>query len=144
MDRLFRAEVPFYSPLIKKKGRSPSGRRFESWLPLFPGYVFLRGSEEQRHVAMKSNCVFRALRIVGVAQLMHDLRQIHRLIATGAPLTREARLQPGARVRVRTGPFEGLEGVVVKRRGREQLLVAVTFLQQGASVAIEDFLVEPI
>ena len=37
-----------------------------------------------------------------------------------------------------------MEGVVIKRRGQDQLLVAVKFLQQGASVAIEDFLVEPM
>ena len=38
----------------------------------------------------------------------------------------------------------GLEGVVVKRRGKDWLLVAVQFLQQGASVMLEDFQVEPL
>jgi len=144
MDHLLRWEIPYYSPLIKRKSRSPSGRKRESWLPLFPGYVFLRGNEEHRYLALKSNCVSRTLRVADGVQLVHDLRQIQRLIASGAPLSPESRLQPGTRVRVRTGPLTGLEGVVISRRGRDQLLVAVTFLQQGASIAIEDFLVEPI
>jgi transcriptional antiterminator RfaH len=144
MDRLLRVGIPFYSPLVKQKSRSPSGRRLVSWLPLFPSYVFLYGNEEQRYQALKSNCISRTMPVVDSAQLVQDLRQIRRLIAADAPLTRESRFQPGARVRVRSGSLAGLEGVVIKRRGQDQLLVAVKFLQQGASVAIEDFLVELI
>ena len=51
---------------------------------------------------------------------------------------------PGDRVRVRRGPLAGVEGTVLTRRGRKRLLVSVDFLQQGASVEIEDFLLEPI
>jgi hypothetical protein len=47
-------------------------------------------------------------------------------------------------VRIRTGPLAGMEGVVVKRRGGDRLLVVVKFLQQGASIQIEDFQVEPL
>ena len=38
----------------------------------------------------------------------------------------------------------GMEGTVIKRRGVDRLLVVVKFLQQGASVQLEDFQVEPI
>ncbi|MCE2725676.1 MAG: hypothetical protein LW698_02715 [Planctomycetaceae bacterium] len=41
-------------------------------------------------------------------------------------------------VRVRTGALRGLEGTVVKRRGAERLVVAVRFLNQGASIELED------
>jgi transcription antitermination factor NusG len=53
-------------------------------------------------------------------------------------------LQPGALVRVKTGPFRGFEGVVQRRQGRTHLLVAVNFLQQGASVLIDDCQVDPL
>ena len=39
---------------------------------------------------------------------------------------------------------EPVEGVVVRRQNRERLLVAVRFLQQGASLLLEDFQVEAI
>jgi hypothetical protein len=32
----------------------------------------------------------------------------------------------------------------MKRRGEMRLLVSITFLQQGASVEIDDFLLEPL
>jgi hypothetical protein len=38
----------------------------------------------------------------------------------------------------------GLEGTVLARHGRTRLLVAVDFLQQGASVDVEDCFLEPI
>jgi hypothetical protein len=38
----------------------------------------------------------------------------------------------------------GLEGTVVERRGEERLLIAVHFLQQGVSIQISDFQVEPL
>ncbi len=75
---------------------------------------------------------------------MHDLQQIRRLIELDAPLTIEARIEPGRRVRVRSGSMAGLEGTVTKRRGKDWLVVAVEFLQQGASVLLEDFQVEPL
>jgi transcriptional antiterminator RfaH len=43
---------------------------------------------------------------------------------------------------VRQGPFAGLEGTVTKRRGETRLLVSINFLQQGASVEIDDFMLD--
>jgi hypothetical protein len=45
---------------------------------------------------------------------------------------------------VKSGALLGLEGTVIKRRGTERLLVIVQFLQQGASVELEDYQVERI
>jgi transcriptional antiterminator RfaH len=144
MRRLRAAEVAHYAPLVAKRTRSPAGRTRESFVPLFAGYVFVCGSEEARQTALKSNCVSRCLEVPDPARLVRDLRQIRQLIQLNAPLTIEARLEPGRRVRVRSGSMAGLEGTVVQRRGKDWLVVAVEFLGQGASVLLEDFQVEPI
>lgn len=142
MRRLGGLQVPFYCPLIPKKSRSAGGRVRTSHIPLFPGYVFVQGDDEQRQRCLSTNCVSRTLPVSNGRQLVVDLRQIQRLIEASAPLTQEARIQPGQLVRVISGPLLGLEGTVISRRGVERLLVAVGFLQQGASIAIEDFQVE--
>jgi transcription antitermination factor NusG len=111
---------------------------------LLSGYVFLRGGEDQRYQALQTNCVSRCLAVGDPAQLVFDLRQIQRLIESQAPLTPEERLSAGMQVRVRSGPLMGLEGTVVERRGQKQLLVAIRFIQQGASVQIGDFQLERI
>jgi transcriptional antiterminator RfaH len=82
--------------------------------------------------------------VVDHETLVHDLQQIRRLIESDTPLSPESRIQPGALVRVKNGPMAGIEGVVLKRHNGDRLLVSVRFLQQGASVALEDYQVEEI
>ncbi len=144
MRRLRTFELPFYCPIIEQRKRSPQGRVRKSYVPLFGGYVFLRGGEEARYRALTTNCVSRCLEVPDGAKLVEDLAQIRRLIRADVSLTPESRIQPGARVRVRSGPMMGLEGVVVRRQNRERLLVAVRFLQQGASLLLDDFEVEKL
>jgi transcription antitermination factor NusG len=94
--------------------------------------------DEQRRAALATNTVARWIPIVDERMLMDDLRAIKRLVDFDKPLTPEARLEPGQAVRVRSGPLRGLEGAVVRRRGEERLVIAVRFLNQGASIELED------
>jgi transcriptional antiterminator RfaH len=136
-------QIPFYLPLVRKTSAS-RGRKRTSLAPIFGGYVFLFGSEEERVRTLATNRISRILTVEDADQLVFDLRQLRQLIAVGAPLTVESRLAPGQRVRVRQGAFAGLEGTVLKRRGETRLLVSINFLQRGASVEIDDFLLEPL
>jgi transcription antitermination factor NusG len=144
MQRLRKFNVPFYGPLIERTTRSPSGRVRKAFVPLFPGYVFVCGSDEQRAEAFRTKCAVRIIEAPDKAELIFDLRQIQRLIASDAPLTPEARLESGTKVRIRSGPFSGIEGKVVKRRRKDTLFVAVHFLQQGVAVALGDYETERI
>ncbi len=135
--------VPFYLPLVRRT-TVRRGRQVASHIPLFSGYVFLCGTEEERIAALRTNRISRVLTVDDPHGFCRDLRQLRQLIASDAPLTVESRLVPGDRVRVRYGALAGLEGTVVARRGRTHLLVSVDFLQQGASVEVEDFLLESI
>lgn len=140
---LLKYGIPFYLPLVRKISVS-RGRKRTSLAPLFGGYVFLFGSEEERVRALTTNRVSRMLTVEDPDQLVFDLRQLRQLIAANAPLTVESRLGPGQRVRVRNGAFAGLEGTVLKRRGETRLLVSINFLQQGASVEIDDYSLDPL
>lgn len=138
MRRLEAASIPFYAPLIRRRLRSAGGRTRSSFVPLFPGYVFSRVDDDQRRAALATNTIARWIPIADERMLERDLRAIKQLIDSDRPLTPEARLEPGQDVRVCSGPLQGLEGRVVKRRGGERLVVAVRFLNQGASIELED------
>jgi transcriptional antiterminator RfaH len=142
MRRLIAAEISFYGPLIELRKRSPTGRIRTAHLPLFPGYVFLYGNDDQRRTALTTNCVSRCLEVNDGHRLWHDLRQIRQLVEAEVALMPEARLTVGQRIRVLSGSLTGVEGTVIKRHGRQRLLVAIEFLQQGASVQIDDCDVE--
>lgn len=141
--QLLARKVPFYLPLLPKRNLIRA-KVVHSYVPLFSGYVFLYADEQERVLALKTNRVVTVLSVPDPQQLYHDLRCVQQLIESGHALTIEKRLSPGQRVRVRRGPFAGLEGRILKRRRASRLIVAVNFLKQGASVAIDDFLVEPI
>lgn len=138
MRKLEAVGVPFYAPLIRRRLRSAGGRTRDSHVPLFPGYVFSRVDDDQRRAALATNTVARWLPIVDEASLVDDLRGIKQLIDADRPLTPEARIEPGQCVRVRSGALRGLEGTVIRRQGEQRLVVAVRFLNQGASVELED------
>jgi len=136
-------EIPFYLPLVSSSHYN-RGRRHKSYLPLFAGYVFLYGTEHERVTSLTSNRISRILPVRDQDQLRDDLRSVRRLIDQDAPLTIESRLAPGQKVRIKNGPFSGLEGTVLERRKKIRLLIAVHYLQQGVSLEIDDFLVEPL
>jgi transcriptional antiterminator RfaH len=144
MRKLEAAEVAFYAPLIRRRLKSAGGRVRDSHVPLFSGYVFSRVDDDQRRAALATNTIARWLPIVDEAALLADLRAIKRLIDTDQPLTPEARIEPGQLVRVRSGPLRGLEGTVERRHAGQRLVVAVRFLNQGASVELEDVDLETI
>lgn len=140
---LYATGVPFYLPLVRKTNLI-RGRHVSSYLPVFPGYVFVFADDEGRLRSLKTNRVCTTLPVHDGEELQADLRQLDQLIESGVPLTVEERLAPGDRVRIRRGSLAGIEGIVLERRERSRLLVAVHFLQSGVSLEIDDFLLEPL
>jgi hypothetical protein len=141
--KLLDREVAFYLPLCTRRWTSGK-RRLTSHLPLFPGYVFLFGGPEARLEALKTNLLTQVLPVVDQDQLHADLVRVHRLQASGAPLTPEDRLSPGARVCITQGAFTGLEGKLLRRDGELRFLVEVQLLQRGVSLVIESGMFEPL
>ena len=120
-----------------------TGRRIRSFLPLFAGYIFVFGTHEERLITLKTNRISRILPVLDQNQLRRDLNQVSQLIAADAPLSVERRLRAGQRARIKTGLFRDFEGTIIRRHGRQRLVVAVDFLNQGVSMEIEDAMLEP-
>lgn len=144
MRRLKKMEIAHYGPVIPKRFRSPNGRLRTSWIPLFPNYIFMFGSEEDRHAALTTNCISKCNRVEESEALVETLRQIKSIIDTGVPLTPEGRLEPGNLVRVKSGHFAGYEGTVIRREGKTRFSLCVQYLNQGVSIEIDEGLLEVI
>jgi transcription antitermination factor NusG len=136
-------DVPCYLPLIPQENFS-RGWRTCSHLPVFAGYVFLFGDEDERIKTLKTNRVSRMLPVPDGEQLRADLCRVRDLIDLDGPVTVERRLEPGQQVRIKRGSLAGLEGTIIQRRNTTRLLIAVRYLQQGISIQIDDFMVEPL
>ena len=140
--RLLRRENPFFLPLCKRQWRN-RGRNHCSYVPLFPGYVFLKGQSQTIFQILETNLVARILSVVDQQQLQEDLARVYRVIATGAPLAPEERLQPGDRVEITAGSLAGLEGKVLRKGKQLRFIVEVQFLQRGVSAEIESWMIQP-
>jgi transcriptional antiterminator RfaH len=135
--------MPFYLPLARRRLRI-RGRAVTSFVPLFPGYLFLLGDRDERVAALATRRVVRALDVADQEGLWGDLRQVYRLIASGAPVAPEDRLVPGAAVEIHSGPLAGLRGVIVRAASGHRFVVQVDFIQRGASVLIDEATLTPV
>jgi transcriptional antiterminator RfaH len=142
-NALFSRSVGYYLPLVTRKSLL-RGRTRTARIPLFPGYIFIFGNDENRLIALKTNRLLTIDKVPDGDCLRGQLLTFAELIAAGAPLVREARLVAGERVRIRSGLFQGVEGVILRRNGKTELLIGIDFLGQGASIEVEDCNTEPV
>jgi hypothetical protein len=135
--------IPFFLPQREKRYRH-NGRTFVSYIPLFPGYVFFRGGETERHGALRSNLLVRTIPVLDQGQLTRELLQLRSQQMAGASLVPLAEFAPGDPVRVIDGPFKGYVGVVVREAGRLRLVVSVSMIKGSVAVEFErDVLSKP-
>src|SRR5450756_2067383 len=76
--------IPYYLPQREQKIRR-AGRKFVSHLPLFPGYLFFRGTDDDRHAAFRSNLVGRVIEVVDQPLLDTELGRLRTLQESGLP-----------------------------------------------------------
>jgi len=136
--------IPFYLPMVAREGRTPSGRKTRSLVPLFAGYLFLLGDDMQRLQAFQANSLVQILEIEDQLAIDGDLRRIDQMLRSGLPVESEAGYPVGAPIRIVSGPLAGLVGVVTRRGDRDRFTALVQVLRQGAAVTLEDWQVESI
>lgn len=137
-EELTRLGIGCYLPLCQRVTRSRATRRISrSIVPVFPGYLFFAGSEEQRYRALTTNHIAQTLPVGDPRELVHQLQQIEIALRSGEPIGHSARLAVGEPVRVIAGPLEGLEGVVVRWKSRLRIVLNVAILGQGATVEVD-------
>ncbi len=134
--------IPYYLPLVEKV-RYSGRRKRKVLLPLFTGYVFFAGDDEGRYEAMTTNRLCRTIPVDEPELLVHQLIQVERAIAGNGDLDLYPHAVVGKRCRVTSGPFKGMEGVVVERKKRTSVVVLeVTLLGQGAKLTLDASILE--
>jgi len=135
-EDLARLRIQHFLPLVRYR-RVQGGRVRRVSLPLFPGYVFLCGGEEERLAALRTRRVANVLQVPDQARIQSDLGHIWRVVESEHPVDLYPRIRKGARCRVLRGSLAGLEGVVIRRKGPWSVYVGVDFLGQSAELEID-------
>lgn len=134
-----------YLPLSRRVTRSSATRRLSrSMVPVFPGYLFFNGTDEQRYRALTTNRIVNVLEVANQKQLIAELTNVHFLLNSTSEFSVQARLKVGQWGRIIAGPLSGLEGVVAEYGGGIRLTMNVTILGQSVSVEVDADNVEPI
>jgi transcription antitermination factor NusG len=121
-------------------------RKVELQLPLFPSYVFLR-------LAMREH--FRVVGVPGIARIVGTSRQptpLPECEIESLKNTRDSglRAQPypyleiGRKVRIKAGPFEGLQGILVRRKGKFRVVFSLQLIRSSFVLDVDGFDVELI
>jgi transcriptional antiterminator RfaH len=134
---LHERDIAFYLPLLTSRVRVRK-QVVHSYSPLFASYLFLLANRDDRLIALGTRRVATVIEVSDQAKLWSDLRQVHRLMGSGLPVTAEDRLTPGTPVHIREGPLMGLRGVIVRSVSGNRFIVTVDFIQRGASVMLDD------
>ncbi len=142
MRKLRPLNIAHYGPMVQQRKRSPQGRIRTSYIPLFTGYVFIRGDEVARHDAVSTGCISRCLPVTESEQLLLDLQRIRFVIERGNDVQPEPKPLIGRAAIVKTGAMTGLRGTISKVHSQHRLTVIVNFMQQGASVLVDEADVE--
>jgi transcription antitermination factor NusG len=130
--------LPHFLPLVPSCTKSHR-KVHHSEVPLFPGYVFVRGGHAKRAFSL-SGCVVRIL-LPGcegeAARLDEDLRGVHDLLAKGVHPASAPAWKPGQRVRILSGPLADVVGEFVRFDDKMQLIVRIDLLGIGAAVNLD-------
>ncbi len=143
-DVLDAAGCRFFLPLVRRVAFH-GGRKRIVQQPLFSSYIFLFGAREATFFAISTKRVVRAIPVSDQSALEHELQQIRRAIeGEGQLFDPFPFLTHGRRVRVRSGPFQGLEGLVEERLRQDRLILNVQTLGQATGLEIDASLLEPV
>lgn len=135
--------ISYFLPMTWRVWRK-SHRTLRSLLPLFSGYLFFCGGENQRLELLRTNRVANVIEVKDQQKLIAELLQIEQALRAGAPLTPYKYIKAGQRCRVIAGPLFGLEGIVVKTKNVTRLVLQIDMLGQAASVEIDIDMIELI
>lgn len=130
--------VEYFLPLYSSVRRW-SDRRVQIELPLFPGYVFVRLALRDRLRVLQIPSVVRLVGFNGRPTALPD----EEMEALRSGLCQRLRAEPlpfltvGRRVRIRSGPLEGLEGILLRRRGKIRFVLSVELIQRSIVVDVD-------
>ena len=132
--------LPVYETVRRWKDR-----RMRLQLPLFPGYLFVRMAIADR---------LRVLQVPGVVCLVGFNGQLAALpdseieglkngLAGGVRAEPHPYLTVGRRVRVKRGPFEGRQGILLRRKGKLRLVLSIELIMRSVVIDVDIDDVEP-
>lgn len=114
-------------------------RRVQVQPPLFPGYVFVHiGLPERLHV-LQIPGVVRLVGFSGTPTALPDeqIEALKRTLTAGRFAEPYPYLAAGRHVEVSSGPFAGLKGILLRRKGKFRFVMSIELIQRSVAIDID-------
>jgi len=143
-ELLTRQGIEVFLPLYTAVHRWKDRRKHLS-LPLFPCYVFLRDGVDRRLQILKTPGVHGIVEVAGRPGVIPEaeIAAIRRVVENPLPVEPYPFLKNGDRVRIKSGPLNGLEGILVRKQDQLRFVLSVEMLGRSVAVQVDVFMVEP-
>lgn len=124
---------------IKKVVNRWKDRSKEVDVPLFPGYLFVKVSLENRLKILNTKGVIRILGVNGFPTPVSNeqIESIKSILNTKLSYDPCPYLTEGKRVVVVRGPLKGASGKIIERRGEYRLILSVDIIKRSVSIEVD-------
>ena len=138
-EQLQQKSIDCYLPLYEEV-HLWSDRNMRVQLPVFPGYVFVHIPLSERRQVLSVASVLRILSFNGrpVPLNESEIADLKRSLAHRRVEPFPNYLCKGDRVRIRSGPLEGLEGIVAYYKGRSRIVISIQAIMNSVAVELEE------
>lgn len=146
-DQLERKRLPVFLPLRMEVHRWQD-RYQKVEVPMFRGYLFAQFAPD----SLERTAILRTVgvvRIVGFGQMdsevpAEQIESLRRVADQGVLLHPHRYLRIGQRVKVATGALAGIEGILVRIKKHDRLVIAVDAIRQAVAVELAGYEVIPL
>ncbi len=137
-EQLAQRSVEHFLPLHESVHRWKD-RKMKLQLPLFPGYVFVRIALRDRLQVLQIPSVVNLVNFGGHPAPLReeDIHAIRNCLSHGNQVEVHPYMQAGRRARVTSGPLQGLEGIILRRKNRTRLILSFHLIMRSVAVEID-------
>ena len=137
----FEVFLPLYASI-----RRWTDRQKTLFLPIFPGYVFVRGGLHRRlEIVMTpgvQTILFFGEQVAAIPDT--EIHYIRRMVEGPYRAEPHPYLKCGEKVRITRGSLKGIEGVLVRKKNLYRMVLSMDLLQQSVAVEIDASDIEPV
>lgn len=144
-EQLEAKSIEHFLPVIPTASRWKD-RRVILDRPLFPGYIFTRLELKDRHQVFNIPSVVRMLSFGGAPAIIDDseIEAVRLCLVYGNQPQPHSFPEAGEFVRVKSGPLQGLEGVVIRQKNQCRIVVSISLIHKSIATEIDAYLLESL
>jgi transcription antitermination factor NusG len=138
-DQISRRGIACFLPLYRSMRRWKD-RRKEVALVLFPGYVFVRVALQDRLQILQLPGAVRLVTFNGhpAALPEAEIETLRNRLSGTQVMEPHPYLRVGRRIRVCSGPLQGLEGIIVRKKERCRLIFSIDLIMRSVAVEVDE------